>query len=443
MLGIPVLQPEFVPAGRGHVIDRMVRRTPFYYGWVVLSAAASSLFVRNAAASLTLAVFIYPISQDLNWSRTLIAGAASFGGLAASVASPFVGWACDKYGVRVVLTLSILMLGLSTVSLAWATVPVVFYLAYGIGRVIFSSSVQIGSSVAVSRWFVRRRGRATGILFLSHSVGMVVFPLLAGFIIRARDWQEAWIFLGVLVWIGALAPVSFLIRQSPEAVGIPLEGDEEGHSQDDAQALSVPDDLSWTLREAMRTPTLWLLSGATGFLFLLQSGTNIHQAAYFVDQGLGVSISALSISFNAVFTGAGSLFWGWVVERVPVRFTYAGVALVMALALVLFSSADTVREALLAASLFGISVGGILVVPAVAYADYYGRQSIGTIRGVTEPLVSLGQAVGAVFSGAVFDITGSYHDAFVILAAIGVVTIVVLLLIKPPNRMGMNDTVAI
>ncbi|GIT43492.1 MAG: hypothetical protein Ct9H300mP11_14280 [Chloroflexota bacterium] len=69
----------------------------------------------------------------------------------------------------------------------------------------------------------------------------------------------------------------------------------------------------------MRTPTLWLLALATGFLYLLQSGTNIHQGAYFLDQGLGVGISGATLSMNAVFTGAGSLFWGWLVDKVPVR----------------------------------------------------------------------------------------------------------------------------
>ncbi len=109
----------------------------------------------------------------------------------------------------------------------------------------------------------------------------------------------------------------------------------------------------------------------------------------------------------------------------------------VAIALALFPAADSVGEALLVASLFGVSVGGILVVPAVAYADYFGRGSIGAIRGVTEPFVSLGQAIGAVFSGLVYDLTGSYHHAFVVLAVTAVATIVVLSMIKPPSRVSL------
>ena len=413
---------------------KLVNRLPFFYGWTVLFAAGSSMVVRNSAASLTLAVFIFPMSEDLGWSRTLIAGAASLGGLVATVASPVVGWALDRYGARVILTGSVLILGLSTVSLAWATVPIAFYLAYGLGRVIFSSPLNIGPSVVVSRWFVRRRGQATGFLFLSHSLGMITFPLIAGLVIKYRGWEDAWIVLGVLVWILALGPVSMLVRQTPEEVGLLPDGDLPKPQARGAETSVVTEEQNWTLRGAARTPTLWLLATATGSLFLLQSGTNIHQGAYFLDQGLGVGVSAATLSLNAVFTGVGSIFWGWLVDRVPVRFTYAGVALMMAVALILFPMADTTVEALIVASIFGAAVGGILVVPVVAYANYFGRRSLSAIRGVTEPFVSLGQAIGALFSGIVYDVTGSYKDAFLVLSILGFATIAMLLATRAPVR---------
>ena len=189
-----------------HIAPRLARRTPFFYGWAILGAAGSAYFVRNAAASLTLAVFMFPVADELGWSRTLIAGAASVGGLAASVASPIAGWLVDRYGARLVLGASVLILGLSTVSLAWATVPIAFYIAYGTGRVMFSSPLQIGATVVVSRWFIRRRGRAQGLLFAAHAVGMTAFPLIAAAIIHAYGWRPAWVVLGLLVWSVALVP---------------------------------------------------------------------------------------------------------------------------------------------------------------------------------------------------------------------------------------------
>ena len=413
---------------------QLANRLPFFYGWSILFATGSSMVVRNAAASLTLAVFIFPMSDDLGWSRALIAGAASFGGLVAMVASPVTGWALDRYGARVILTASVIALGLTTMSLAWATVPIAFYLAYGAGRVIFASPLNIGCSVVVSRWFVKKRGRATGILFMSHSLGMITFPLLAGLVIKYRGWEDAWIVMGLLVFVLALGPVSMLVRQDPESMGLRPDGDLDEEIEEGKDETLATEAASWTLQEAMRTPALWLLALSTGLLYLLQSGTNIHQAAFFLDQGLGVGVSAASISMNAVFTGLGSLFWGWVVDRVPVRYTYAGVALMMAAALVLFTMADTVVAALVVASIFGTAVGGILVVPVVAYANYFGRSSLSTIRGVTEPFVSLGQAIGGLFSGIICDVTGSYKLAFVVLAIVGFATIALLLATRAPTK---------
>ena len=419
------------------IASRLARRTPFFYGWVVLFAASASQFSSNAAASLTISAFMYPMSQDLGWSRTLIAGAASMGGLMASLASPLVGWLIDRYGVRIVLSVSIFVLGLAIISVSWATIPIAFYFAFGTGRLMFSSPIKIGSSVAVSQWFIKKRGRATGVLFLSHSAGMVLFPLMAAIIIQTRGWQDAWVFLGLFVWIAALAPVFFLIIRRPEDVGLRPDGDAAADVDTPAEG-TVQKGPVWTLSEAMRTPTLWLLALAAGFLFMVQAGTNVHIAAYFRDQGLSATVAASALSLIAVFTGIGSLMWGRIIEKFPVRYVFATVALFMSASSMLFLTTDTAVEALLYSSLFGMSIGGILVVPPVAFANYFGRRSLGAIRGVTEPFASLGQAFGVLLSGVVFDATGSYQIAFLTFATFGAATIVIMLLTKPPRHISAN-----
>ena len=183
----------------------------------------------------------------------------------------------------------------------------------------------------------------------------------------------------------------------------------------------------------MRCPALWILALAIGSLFLVQAGTNIHQGAYFRDRGLSAGIAAAGLSLNAVFAGIGGVVWGWMSERVPVRYAFAAVALVMAVSSALFLGVSNSGEALAVAALFGFSLGGVVVLPSVAFADYFGRSSLGTIRGVTEPFVSLGQAVGAVLSGAIYDVTGSYHAAFLTFAALSALTILTLLIAKPPT----------
>ena len=419
----------------------LARRLPFYYGWVVLYSAATTQVARNCVASLTIAVFMIPLADDLGWSRTLIAGAASLGGLVASGVSPLVGWLVDRYGARQVLAASVFIMGLSTIALAWATVPIAFYIAYGISRVIFASPIPIGGSVVVSRWFARMRGRANGMLFASYSIGLIAFPLIASAVIAGRGWQDAWIVLGALVWIIALIPVTFLMVERPEDLGLRPDGDSEPDATDATEAAGAPppEESAWTLQEAMRTPTLWILAIGVGPLFLVQAGVNTHLAALLRDQGLSLFLSGVGLSLTAAFMGAGSLAWGWIAERRPVRYVLAAVSVAVAVPALLFLTADTTAKALTFSSLFGFGVGGMLSVPPVAYADYYGRRSLGAIRGVTEPFTSLQQAIGAVASGIVYDLTGSYSIALVAFAILGGLTAVVILFARPPSRPAASD----
>ena len=433
------------------LIIYLARRLPIYYGWVALGAAGSSMFVRNAAGSLTFAVFVPLIADETGWSRALIGGAAAVGGLLATGASPPVGWAIDRFGARPVLALALVILGLSTIALAWLSAHIaIFYAALAVGRIMFSSPLNVGAATVVGRWFVRQRGRATGLLFLSHSGGMAAFPLVATWISAAYGWQTAWIVLGAMVYVIALAPVALLVAERPEDVGLLPDGDPplaappsgapsatpaaSGGRRRPAAAASTVGEMQWGARQALGTPALWVLAIGTGSLFLLQSGTNVYQADLLRSRGIDLSLAQLSIVVNAAGTGLGSVLWGRVVEMMRVSYTYAIVALVMTLGLGLFVIADTVLLGFIAAGVFGVAVAGILVVPPVAYANFFGRQSLGTIRGLTEPFTSLGQAIGAVSSGLVFQFAdGDYTLAFVAYAALGGLTAAALLLARPPR----------
>ena len=280
---------------------------------------------------------------------------------------------------------------------------------------------------------------------------MILFPAIASLVIQLRGWQEAWLVMGVLVLVIALAPEALLIIQRPEDVGLAPDGGQLSPTsyppsspiEAGRPAHPVAREPVWSLRQAMRTSALWMLAVATGSVYFIQSGTNLHQGAYFVDQGLSKATADVAIILSAVGAALGTLVWGWMSEKIPVRYVFAGVALLMAVSIALFATVDTAAEAYGYAFLFGAAVGGIIVVPPVAYADYFGRQSLGVIRGVTEPFVALGQAIGSVLSGAVFDITGTYQSVFLAYAALGAAVMVLLFLAKPPQSNTITAEVPI
>ena len=163
----------------------------------VVLAAGSTMFVRNAAATLTIAVFVFPMSEDLGWSRTLIVGAAAAAGVISMFVSPLAGWIQQKFGARVLMGTSVFLLGAVILSLRWTTSPITFYLLFGIGRLIFQAPLQISASTAVAQWFLRLRGRSSSVLGVTHSMGMGLFPLFAQLFMNANDgdWRMAWFWM--------------------------------------------------------------------------------------------------------------------------------------------------------------------------------------------------------------------------------------------------------
>jgi len=418
---------------------------PFYYGWVVVFAAGTTTFARMAPSTTTLAVFLSPMSDEFGWSRTLIAGSVSLGALSSIFISPVVGWAVDRFGVRLILAGSMLILGVAMVSLAWATTPLFFYMGFATGRVIFHVPVQIGTGTLISRWFIRKRGRAIGIVYLAGAVGGIVTVQIASLAISHWSISAAWIALGALVLVVAVVPSALLVVDRPEDIG--LEPDGESHPEPEVRtaglaATGYTDETDWSLREAMGTKSLWVLVAVVGTLFMTQAGISVHVGAFFLDRGLSLTAAANAITLNAVVNAFASLMWGSIIERTTVRAAMTGLMIISGVCSLALLAVHSQTTAFAVASLFGIVAAGGNVIPPVAFASYYGRRSIGSIRGVSETGVQVGQTIGALFSGLVYDMSGSYVAAFVTFSALGLLGAVVISSSKPPVKRTSPDPVA-
>jgi len=419
-------------------------RLPFYYGWIVVFAAGTTTFARMAPSTTTLAVFVSPMADEFGWSRTLIAGSVSLGALSSIFISPAVGRAVDRYGVRLILTVSMLVLGVAMISLVWATMPVFFYMGFATGRVVFHVPVQIGTGALISRWFIRKRGRAIGIIYLAGAVGGIVTVQIASLAISHWSIGAAWISLGGLVLAVALLPSALLIVDRPETIGLQpdnqppvssegvVELEEDSHGETD-----------WTPRQAMRTRALWVLTVVVGVLFMTQAGISVHVAAFFLDRGLSLTAAANAITINAAVNAFASLMWGAIIERTTVRVAMTGLMLLSAACSLSLLSVTSEGSAFGVAALLGLVAAGGNVIPPVAFASYFGRRSIGSIRGISETGVQVGQMIGALFSGLVYDLSDSYAAAFITFAVLGLVGALVINSSRPPIRAGETDSVGL
>ncbi len=414
---------------------------PFYYGWVVVGASSAVVFARMAPAITTLTVLIFPMSQQLGWSRTLIAGSVSAGAIASLVLSPVVGWAIDRYGARPVLVLSVLGLGLAMVSLAWATVPFTFYLAFAAGRVVFHTSAPIGASTVAARWFIRKRGRAIGMIFLFGAIGGIVFTMVASLVVESHGLRATWIAIGLIVLVFSVVPPLLLVAERPEDIGLLPDGVKPDREipKTEAQTAVIPqargiDDDSWTLREAVGTRTFWILVSMGFTSFFVHTSIGVHMGAYFRDIGLGATSAALAVSLSWTVSAVFSITWGWVTDRVDVRYAYSGMFLVQAVSTLYLILASGTLGVFIAAGFFGIVSAGSNVVPSVMYANYFGRSSLGKIRGLGEVGVLLGQATGPVIAGILFELQGGYSTIFTVFVVLALACSLVVLKAKAPVK---------
>jgi sugar phosphate permease len=418
--------------------SRLARQLPFYYGWVVLAAVCCAGFARQGPAVATLSIFVDPMTQEFGWSRTAISGAVSLGGLLAAFLSPTLGPMLDRHGARALLTFAVAATGLACAALAYTPSLLYFYVAFCIARTCFAGPFDLGIYGAVNKWFVARRAIATAIANVAMMAGLVTMPLIAQFAIDHSGWRTGWIAVGVTVLVVGLLPVWLFVMRQPEDIGLAPDGAvaDDGHTDrtgPGSGARSTVEGRQYTRGEAMRTPAFWQLMLYTALIFPVQAGVSLHQAPYLIERGIDATTAALVVSTFSLMSGVSGLLFGVIGRRVGVRLGLVVASLVLTAAVVLLDRLATSGEAFIAAALFGAGLGGMLTMLPVAWADFFGRQSYGAIRGVALMAQILPQAAGPLISGILRDWTGDYHASLMCFAVFSGLSVVVALFARRPR----------
>jgi MFS family permease len=328
-----------------------------------------------------------------------------------------------------------LVMGVAMMSLAWATVPLTFYLAFAAARVVFHTPAPIGASTVASRWFIKKRGRAIGVIFLCGAIGGLVFTILTAQVIENYGIKAAWLSLGIVVLAVSVAPSLFLVVERPEDIGLLPDNDQDSPpANTDSPEVTGHINDSWTVAEALKTRSFWILFFMGMAALGVSTGTNVHIGAYYRDQGLTLTSSASALAFSWGVAAVSSITWGRVLERFEPRYAYSLIFLVLGSSTLFLLTVDSIGGAFVVAALIGLVSAGTNVVMSIMYANYYGRDSLGRIRGISETGVLMGQAAGPLLAGVLFDSRGSYTFVFLLFGGIALTCSLIVLTAKPPVR---------
>lgn len=411
------------------------QRTPFFYGWLVLFAVCCAGFARQGPAVATLSIFVEPMTSEFGWSRTALSGAVSLGGVMAAVLSPMLGPLLDRHGARTMLTVAVLLTGVAVASLAYTTSIFYFYVAFCIARTCFAGPFDLGIYGAVNNWFLRHRAMATAIANVSMMTGLVCLPLIAQAFISSDGWRASWLVIGMTVLLVGLVPVWLLVGRRPEDLGLTIDGGPGRESLDAAGHKKVPvPEPKFSRAQALRTPAFWLLNLFTLLIYPIQSGVSLHQAPLLIERGLDAQTAAFAVATFSLASGVSSFCFGAIVRRIGVRASLLVAAVILVGAIAALEAIATSAQAFLAAMLFGVAIGSMFTTLPVAWADFFGRESYGAIRGIALSIQVLAQAAGPLISGVLRDVTGNYSAALMCFIGLAGSALVVALFLRPPQQ---------
>jgi MFS family permease len=296
-------------------------------------------------------------------------------------------------------------------------------------------------NVTISRWFVRMRGRALAIAGMGHGLAKVCMPVMAATLMLYVGWRGSWVIFGVFALLLVVAPALLFMRRSPEEMGLLPDGG----AVEAAETVATPhkrryakrtgaDNIEWRRSEALRTPVFWLIASTFGVAQIGVTGLNLHVFSYVTDQGYPTLVAASVMSIIAVMQFSTPIVWGTLADRMDNGVLNMAKCALQGAGLLLALSLEGLAPLYAGFFIYGIGMGGTAILAETIWADFFGRISLGKIRGMGSLVTSLFSACGPPFFGLLFDYTRSYYLSFNIFIAMLFTSAVLSLCLRPPTK---------
>ena len=411
-----------------------------FYGWRMAGAACGIQFLLGALLLQSFGLYIAVLSEEMGWSKTTLSGAAAMQSMEAAVIGPLLGWMMDRFGPQLIVRWGIVIFSLGLLLLSQVGSVSTFYVSAVLMAIGASLAGYFPLSVAIVQWFEKYRARALSFMSLGLAMGGLVVPALAWFM-QHFGWRTTAAATGVLALVVGL-PLARMIRRRPEDHGEHVDGISpaehliaaaEGTPRPPAQA-------EFSVREALRTRAFWLLAIGHGLALLVVTAVNVHAITH-MKEGLGYTVATAGWIIMLMTFGQmlGVLLGAGLGDRFDKRKVTALCMLAHALGLLCLTYATGMSGLIAFAAFHGLAWGLRGPFMLAIRADYFGRQAIGVIMGISAAIVAVGQVAGPLVAGVLADLTGNYRLGFTVLAVLSAMGSVSFMLATRPVRPGLSS----
>ena len=396
-----------------------------FYGWWVLGGLFVMYAVSNGISNFTLPLLYPALMEEFGWNQAEVTRPAAIKFLFGSMYNLAVGFLLDRYAPRPIMGAGALLMVVGLVTMIfmtelWHFTVIYLLLAFGL-----SMCGLVPSMVTTSRWFVKYRGRAVGILLMASSFGGAVLPLIIRDQVAGGAWTTAVAILAVIGFFGMFLPVLWPVRARPADKGtIPdgLASTEEGERAAAQQGIAG----GASLAEAARMPMFYLLLAATGILWFCITGVVQHQAIY-LGKDQGIDGGTLAAMFSLFFWCSifGKFIFGWLSDRfAKVNIMLMAICnLTVGLLILRFVDGAGIGVVYLYAVVYGIGFSGAFTMIQLMVAELFAGPTYGRILGVYVAVDTIAAAAGIAVLGEIRVAADSYLPAIDMMLVMAVIAL--------------------
>ena len=394
-------------------------RRHVYYGWPMLAGLSIAETVSWGIVYYAFSVFIRPMEIELGWSRAQVTGAFSLALLVGGIAAVPVGHWLDAHGPRALMTAG--SVAAVVLLIAWSRVEslVGFYLVWmGLGLAMAAVLYEPAFAI-VAAWFVRHRHRALTILTVCAGLASTIFVPLAGWLLVRQGWRSAVVTLAAILAATTVPIHALLLRRSPQAIGVGVDGDEREVVPPTVAAATAPEARSTAaIRAALGRSAFWILTAAVVLSGLAAVATVVHLIPFLLGHGIPLSTAAAAAGGVGVMQLPGRLFYTPIRRRLSIFGLTATVLLVQAFALAWLPMVRGRIGLAVFVIAFGMGNGAATLVRATGIGELFEPEVYGRIGGLIALFTAVARASGPIAAALAYQKLGSYGAVFWSLAAL-------------------------
>lgn len=359
----------------------------------------------SRGAGETFSVFLLPLSDNFSWERASVASVYSVYMVSIGVGSLLAGVTFDRFGARFnYLTGSFILaatyLTAGTLDQLWQ-----FYMVIGIGGGIGASMIGlVPTQSLVSRWYHKRLSTALSVGYASQGLGTLTLVPLVQWFIERSNWQQAYSYLG---WIFVAVFLLMLV--------LPWTRIEAGAKDNPRKVQNGKSIGGLTLKEALATRAFWAFFGIFAATAIGIFGISLQSVAYLIDRGYSELEAAFAFGTVGMLSFVGMVVTGIAAEYWP-RHLVATISYTLSLfgigALALMQVQVHPLLLLLYVLGLGLSSGARGPIITTLMAELFAGRGLASIYGAANLGQGIGAAIGALFTGLLYDATGNYNAGF-------------------------------